>query len=521
MALVSWLVFGTVSAVLFGVTWWSRRFVKDVAGFMVAGRGTGVWLGLSNNFSGGLGLVSIAYIAQQAFSHGLGYIWIVLFRSLFVMTIFGVFGFGIQRLRASKAMTAGQYHEMRYSRGVRLLVGFVSGIGGVLNMAIFPITGAKFIAYFLGWPQTFWLAGMELNTFNTLAGAMIVAAVFFAVIGGQVGVIVTDYLQSIVIMIGLFTLVFLIVDQAGLSTIRDTLQSEMGDGAFNPLLTGKYGWQFLLWVVAIVWWNPFCFGPVISKNASTRNTKVARVTTLFSAAFGNGKCMIMLILGVGAFVALGSHKPPGIDPVEYSLAAPAIYIHQLSGPLLTGFLLSAFIAAFISTNDTYLLSWAGVWVNDIICPLRNKPLSTRAHLWVLRTCIVVIGCFLYAVGVLYKIEDSVLEFIMMTGTIWLGCGVALVFGLYWRRACTAGAYAAIISSMIIPIVHLVLQKVWPLYKAAVPAKTAGLAAIGVSMTLLIVISLLNRRPTKYVDYSKVIRKDEEQSILRRRKATKA
>jgi Na+/proline symporter len=148
----------------------------------------------------------------------------------------------------------------------------------------------------------------------------------------------------------------------------------------------------------------------------------------------------------------------------------------------------------------------------VVCPLLPKPPSNRTHLWSLRITIILIGIFLYFFGTLFKIEDSVLEFLMLTGTMWLGAGIAMVFGLYWRRACTAGAYAAVITAMTLPIIHLTLQKCWPLYKDNVPAKTAGLVTIGCSMLLLIIISLLNRRETKYVDYSSIVKHDEALSI---------
>ena len=83
---------------------------------------------------------------------------------VFSILVYGVFGFGIERFRASKAMTAAQYHEMRYSRGVRVLVGIVMGVGGVLNMALFPTIGANFLSYYLGLPESFLLLGTQIPT---------------------------------------------------------------------------------------------------------------------------------------------------------------------------------------------------------------------------------------------------------------------------------------------------------------------------------------------------------------------
>ncbi len=512
MTFVSWVVFSVVLAVLVVVTLWSRRFVKDVAGYLVAGRKTGLWLGLSNNFSGGLGLVTIALVAQQGFANGLGYVWLILVQSMLAVVIFGFFGFGIQRLRASKAMTPGQYHEIRFSRGVRLLVGIVCGIGGVLNMAIFPITGAKFLTYFLGWPLTFSAFGFDVQTVNFLTGTMIFLAIYFAVVSGQVGVIITDYLQSIVIAIGLFGLIFIIYRELGMAFMQHALDVHMGESAYNPLTSSRYGWQWFVWVSATAICAPFCFGPAMSRYASATNSKVVRLTALVSSLLTNGKTMLMLILGVAALTALGSAVPDGMVDQEYNLVATPAYIRTLAGPLMMGILFSAFVAADVSTNDTYFLSWAGIWVNDVICPMLPKPMTPRMHLLALKVAVVLIGLFLYFFGIFYTLEGTVLEFLMLTGTIWLGCGIAMIFGLYWKRACTSGAYGAILTSLILPIVHLVLQKTWPAYKEAVESKVAGLITIGLSILIMVVLSLFNRRPARFVDYSTVVKEDEAHGL---------
>ena len=510
MLLIDWIIFGIILLTLGAVAVYFRKYVKDVSSFAIAGRKTRIWLGLSNQFSGGLGLVAIAYVGQQGFCHGAGYIWIALFNSMIGIILFGICGFGIERLRASKAMTSGQYLEMRYSRKLRLVVGLVCGVGGVINMAVFPVTGAKFLCWFLGWPGHFSLWGQELSTIAVMTAIMIGAAVFFAVVCGQVGVIVTDYLQSIIIMAGLCGLVYIIMTQVGITNIENAMHEQIGTGAFNPLKSGKYGWTWLLWVFAAAIWSPFCFGPVISKNASANNPKTVRVMTLISLIFGQGKNMIMLFLGLGALAVLGHSLPEGFDQQTYNLAATPLYLGHITPPILGGILLSAFIAAFISTNDSYFLSWGVIWVNDFICPLLPFKLSTKQHLLLLRIVIVLIGVFLYFFGVLYKIEDSVLEFLLLTGTMWLGGGIAVVFGLYWKRACTYGAYAAVTATCILPVVHLVLQKTMPGYE--IPAKIAGVFTIITAVLLLVIISLFSKEKTKFVDYSEDVKKSEEHSV---------
>ena len=70
MSQIDWIVAVILTVILVGLVLWSRRFAKDVSSFVVAGRKTRMWLGLSNNNAAGLGLVTIAYMAQEGFRHG-------------------------------------------------------------------------------------------------------------------------------------------------------------------------------------------------------------------------------------------------------------------------------------------------------------------------------------------------------------------------------------------------------------------------------------------------------------------
>jgi len=505
---LDWIVAAGLTLFLALVVVVSRRFTKDVSSFIVGGRKTRMWLALSNNNSGGLGLIAIAYMSQEGFRHGFSITWITLIGSVAVVVLFGIFGFGIQRFRASRSMTAGQYHEMRYSRGVRLLVGIGLSIAGVLGMAIFPVVGAQFLCAFLGWPMNFDFMGMTLPTIPVLTAGMIALAVFFAVVCGQVGVIVSDYVQGIIIMGGLFAANWIIYRNLGIANIKATLGMEKGIGAFNPFVLGSYGLIWIMWKVVSTVSSPFCSAPHMTKFASADNPKVVRMMLLISHTFGQGKQLLMISLGAGAFVAMGAGAvPEGMDTNLYERIVTPMYLNTIVPPILAGLLLSAFMFAFISTHDTYLLSWASVIVNDVICLIKKKPMSTKGHLRALRIAIICIGIFLYLWGVLYEIPSTILNYLLMTATMFLGSAVALVAGLYWRRANTAGAYAAVLTTIILPILDLILRKTHPSTYTISP-QVVGTITVAASGLLLVVFSLVSNKPTKFVDYGKAVRQSE-------------
>lgn len=508
---LDWLIAAALLAFLVGVVIWSRSLVKDVSSFLVAGRKQRMWLGLSNNNSAGLGLGTLAYLCQEGYRNGFAIMWITLLQTLVAIVLFGLIGFGIERFRASKVMTGGQFHEMRYSRGVRLLVGLAMGIGGVINMAAFPVVGGLFIIHFLGWNESFTVGGMTLPTLTVVAGVMIFFGVFFAAICGQVGVVVTDYIQGIVIMIGMFAITWLVFKDTGVSKVHDVLIQEKGEAAFNPYIAGSYGFLWAIWIFITAVLGPFSFAPHMSKNASADNPKVVRKISLISCAFSQGKSLMMLALGVGAFVAVGQTLcPESMSAANYEKIVAPMYIGSLCPPILKGLLLSAFLFAAISTYDTYIMAWSSVWVNDVYCVLRKKPLSPKAHIWAVQLCIVLVGIFLcvWGLGVMNKLNTTILAYLMLTGTIFSGAGIAMIAGLYWKRASTAGAYAAVITGMTLPLIDLVLRRTECDFYKVSPVQ-AGVFTILAAIVLLVVISLSSKKPTKWIDYGTAVRESEK------------
>lgn len=510
MTSLDWIVAAGLMAFLIWSVNWSRKFLKDVSSFVVAGRKTRMWLALSNNNSGGLGLVTLAYMGQEGFRHGFSITWITLTRSLVIIVLFGIFGFGIQRFRASQAMTGGQFHEMRYGKGVRILIGFVMGFGGVVNMAAFPIVGATFISSYLGWPATFEFMTIALPTIPVMVAVMIGLAVFFAVVCGQVGVILTDYIQGLVIMAGLFAITWVIYKQVGISHTVKTLDTQIGPSAYNPFTLGGYGLLWAIWLIVQEAIAPFSFGPVMNKFASADNPKAARRMMLLTHTFGQGKQLLMISLGVAALVVFGANSTPeGMDPGHYSRIAVPMYLNSICPPVLMGLLLSAFLFAFISTNDSYLLSWSSIIVNDVICTVKNKPMSPREHIWLLRIIIICIGVFLYFWGVYFVdgVNTTILDYILLTGTMFTGAAIAMLAGLYWKRANAAGAYAATLVGMIFPMIDLTLRRANVQYYKLNPQQ-AGMITIATAVLLLVILSVASKKPTKWIDYSKAVRESE-------------
>ena len=184
MTLFDWLIFGSMLLGLLVITWWCRRHMRSVADFLIVGRKMRKYLGLSTGTAEGIGLVSIAFIAEQGFTNGFAYVWLALAAIVVEVPLIGILGIGIRRFRATCVQTIPQYHEMRFSRGVRICVGVSLAVGGVLNMAIFPIVSSQFLVAFMGLPTTLTIAGLQFQSAHLCMVPLIGIALVTALPGG-------------------------------------------------------------------------------------------------------------------------------------------------------------------------------------------------------------------------------------------------------------------------------------------------------------------------------------------------
>ena len=123
-----------------------------------------------------------------------------------------------------------------------------------------------------------------------------------------------------------------------------------------------------------------------------------------------------------------------------------------------GVLVAAMLAADMSTDSSYMLTWGSVIYNDILAPFRKTPWTDKKGLLWNRCIVALIGLFLLFWGLWYKLEGNLWEYLQTTGTIYLASmSILLIACCYWKRANNWGAIAAIIVGAALPILALSLN----------------------------------------------------------------
>jgi SSS family solute:Na+ symporter len=257
---------------------------------------------------------------------------------------------------------------------------------------------------------------------------------------------------------------------------------------FNPVKS--FGWMWVTWqllfqVAVMTTWQTTIARVLAARDAQTAKRIYRRTSFYFVGRFG-----LPGLWGLAAFLYFTNKG--GLEPGMGSLTAMPAYLHTILGPGLLGLVIAAMLAAEMSTDSGYLLTWATVIYNDMVAPVLRRPLSERARLLTVRLLVLAIGVFLVFYGLWYPMQGSAWDYLAVTGNIYLASLFALlVGGLYWRWTNSWGAVAAIVLGAIGPLQFVIVNNFLP-KESRISAELAGFGAFGLAFGGLILGSLAGK-----------------------------
>jgi Na+/proline symporter len=569
---IDWSIVLVVFLVVLYVGFKSRRYIKGVSDFLTAGRVAGRYVLAVSSLEAGMGLISLVAIFEMYYNSGFALaFWGTLAAPIGL--VMSLTGYCIYRFRETRAMTLGQFFEMRYSKSFRVFAAILQSIAGIMNYAIFPAVSARCIIYFCGLPLQVDIMGLMFPTFGLLMVGFLGLAVLIVLLGGQLAIMVTDCVMGIVsypmyvIIVAYILFKFswfnqmapALQDRApGMSMFNPYDISQLRDfnlfyilvGIFSNILnrmswsgnqgysaaaitpheqkmsailgTWRSGFAIIMYILLAVVGYTFLNHADFSKPAKEVRTVLAakamndvagteqfrEVRKDVGVYLETGKINPELqarLDKVRAEEASGKQKEKdsssssvaNIEPQSTSVAKVfrpdseemfrvvqtalksedkgtsvtfATIVSQMRVPLvlsailpigILGLLCAIMILLMTSTDVSYMHSWGSIIVQDVILPLRKKPFTPRQHLMVLRLVITGVAVFAFLFSFFFGQIDYIIMFFAITGAIWMGgAGPCIVFGLYWKRGTSVGAFSALISGAILAVGGILAQKYW-------------------------------------------------------------
>jgi solute:Na+ symporter, SSS family len=486
-----WLVDGSIVGVYLLLTMIAglavRKYVGKVEDFLVAGREMNVYLGIASLAATEFGIITCMYTAQGGYQNGFAGATPGILQAA-AMLVIGWTGFCIRPLRESGAMTIPELYQRRFGSNIRRAAGVVIVLGGLLNMGVFLRIGGEFLVVATGFDAKYLVA--------TMAALLVLVAVY-TILGGMLSVLVTDFLQFVVMSGGLIVVTILVLYHIGWDKLVDAVAMKHPDGGgFNPFVNKSQGWQFVAFqalhnTAATLTWQTVTARLLAAKDTKTGQKIFTRTSFFFVCRF-----VIPGIWGIAALATLAPAAYLTLSPkmqADSSLYAMPLFLSTFVPIGLMGLLVAAMLAADMSTDSSYMLTWASVIYNDILAPFKRKGWTEKKGLLLNRAIVACIGVFLLFYGLLYPLEGNLWDYLSTTGTIYLASmSVLLVACCYWKRANSWGAAAAITVGALVPLSFLSMQKLDATHDfvVSVGPNWTGLIAYGATALAMVVGSLL-------------------------------
>ncbi len=508
MSLLDWTILGTFPVVLIVVALLLRKYTTSVAEFLSANRSAGRYLLTMAEGASGTGAINlIAYFEMYFLAGFVPAFWHLML--LPAALIISTTGWVIYRYRQTRAMTLGQFFELRYGRRFRIFAGMLAFTSGIINYGIFPAVTARFFIYFCGLPEGISVEGFAIPTFPVVMIVLLSLALAFTLSGGQIVIMVTDFIQAQFINIVLVVVLIYLVLQFNLIDVKQTMQSlgPSGESKINPFDAGEVkhfnAFFFMVNLFGAFYWTMAWQGGQ-AYNASARSPHEARMGKVLAQWRTAVTSLLPIFLPIAALMVLHgtSHQAEAESAraaletitngqVREQLTTPVIMRELLPVGLL-GLFATVMFASAISTDNTYLHSWGSILIQDVIVPLRGKPLSPKVHLIALRLSICGVAIFAFFFSLFFQQTQYILLFFSLTGALFLGgAGAAIIGGLYTRRGTTAGAFASMITGAIIGCGGIITKQVNPDFPF--DGQQMLFAAMVTSLSIYFIVSLAQRK----------------------------
>ncbi|MBP8597850.1 MAG: sodium/proline symporter PutP [Selenomonas sp.] len=266
------------------------------------------------------------------------------------------------------------------------------------------------------------------------------SVVFYTLIGGFLAVSRTDFIQGVMMFFAILVVPITAgMEMGGFSTTIaaiDNVQHSM----LEPLTKPDGSLMGGVELISLLAWGIGYFGQphILVRFMAVSSSKELKQATHIA--------MTWVVLSLAAAVAVGMVGRVFLTTPLVGTESETVFLvmtNSLFPPVVIGMILSAVLAAIMSTASSQLLVAASAFAQDFYQTLLRKDAGQKELVWVSRASVLVIAALAIALG--FNPNSFILD---MVSYAWAGFGAAfgpaILTALFWRRTTRNGVLAGII-----------------------------------------------------------------------------
>ncbi|MGZ3183398.1 MAG: sodium:solute symporter family protein [Telluria sp.] len=407
---------------------WAGTRIKNTGDFAVAGRSLPLVMVITTTFATWFGAETVMGIPAKFAQGGLNALIEDPFGAGTCLILVGlVFA---KRLYKLNLLTIGDYYRARYGKGIEVFCS-VTIILSYLGWVAAQITAIGLVFSVL-------TGGAMSQEVGMIVGML--AVLIYVVVGGFLAVAITDFIQMIVLIVGLSIIAFYSADLAGGAHKVFALADQRNLWRFLPEPTFTDMAMFFGAGITMM------FGSIPQQDVYQRVMSAKDADTARAGAAIGGLSYILfafvpMFIVTCAVLVMGDQAME-MAKTDYQRVLPTFVMTRM--PLIMQILFfGALLSAIKSTSSATLLAPSTSFVENILKNLRPH-MNDKQQLFAMRCTIVVFAVLVLAYAIasrgtaIYDLVSSAYQVTLV------GAFVPLFMGLFWKRATTQGAIFSLV-----------------------------------------------------------------------------
>jgi len=433
----------------------ANKKIRGSVDFFVAGRSLPLWLCTATLTATWFGGGTVLGAAGAAYDGGIIAVIADPIGAALCLILAGLFY--VRTIRRMKILTVVDFFQLRYGMipaqiaAIAQLILYIGWSGSLL------VSIGVIIENVIGLPQVTSIA----------VGTMVVIA--YTVLGGMWAVSLTDFIQMVIIILGLGLIIpFIGLESGGFAELWSNIPKEKL--YLFPQSSDVLDWLNYLQAWLVIGVGGIAGQDLLQRSMSAKNEQVAEYSAYLSGAIYLTIGLIPVFIGI-----VGADLLPEIENPEYIVPQVAL---RFLPPVAAAIFITALLAAVMSSADSALLACGSIIGNNMISQFKRTKENPLFFSRIAIPC-----CAILALIAALYFKNIYQLLLASYSTSLVALFAPFTAGIWWKKTNTSGAIASMGCGLFS----------WILFQILLPSHPGDLYAMFISVIALVLGSVLTQR----------------------------